>query len=59
MANGRFVVEASPAGVGHFRSSKLPEDRTANDRFPSTAAFGRRLLEWACSPKQPLTALLP
>jgi hypothetical protein len=21
-------------GPGHFRSSKLPEDRTANDRFP-------------------------
>jgi hypothetical protein len=59
MLNGRFVAVASPAGVGHFRSSKLPENRTANHRFPSTAAFGRRLLEWACSPKQPLTAMLP
>jgi hypothetical protein len=59
MANDRFVAVAWPAGTGHFRSSKLPEDRAANDRFPSTAAFGRRLLEWACSPKQPLTALLP
>jgi hypothetical protein len=42
---------------GHFQSSDLPENRQANDRFPSAAAVGRRPLEGISSPKPSLTAL--
>jgi hypothetical protein len=45
--------------IGHFRSYDRSGNRDANDRFQSTAAIGRRPLEWARSPKQSLTVLRP
>lgn len=53
----RCAARLRTGSPGHFQSYDLSINREADGRFQSTADIGRRLLESAGSPKQPLTNL--
>lgn len=57
--DGSFLARRCTHTPGHFRSSKLPEDRIDNDRFPSTAGIGPEPLQSDHPPKRSITILLP